>query len=67
MLHAFDQKFDVMENLENFCELNKALVSQKICKISHRIFRRMHGVLNIDKNKNKLHSLVGIGETIFWA
>ena len=25
MLHACDQRFDVMGNLENFCELNKAL------------------------------------------
>ena len=25
MLHAYDQRFDVMGNLENFCELNKAL------------------------------------------
>ena len=24
MFHACDQRFDVMENLENFCELNKA-------------------------------------------
>jgi hypothetical protein len=30
---------------------------------SHRIFRRMHGVLNIDENKNYLHSLVKIDET----
>ena len=27
MLHACDQRFDVTGNLENFCELNKALVS----------------------------------------
>ena len=26
MLHACDQRFDVTGNLENFCELNKALV-----------------------------------------
>ena len=26
MLHACDQRFDVTENLENFCELNKAIV-----------------------------------------
>jgi len=25
MLHACDQRFDVTENLKNFCELNKAL------------------------------------------
>jgi hypothetical protein len=25
MLHACDQRFDVTGNLENFCELNKAL------------------------------------------
>ena len=24
MLHAYDQKFDMTGNLENFCELNKA-------------------------------------------
>ena len=24
---------------------------------SHRIFRHIHGVLDIDKNKNQLHSL----------
>jgi len=24
MLHACDQRFDVIGNLENFCELNKA-------------------------------------------
>ena len=24
MLHAYDQRFDVTENLKNFCELNKA-------------------------------------------
>ena len=24
MLHAYDQRFDMKENLENFCELNKA-------------------------------------------
>ena len=26
MLHACDQRFDVTGNLENFCELNKALL-----------------------------------------
>jgi len=26
MLHACDQIFDMMGNLENFCELNKALL-----------------------------------------
>jgi len=31
---------------------------------SHRIFGRMHGVLNIDKNKNQLHSLHVICEMI---
>ena len=30
---------------------------------SHRIFRRMHGVLNINKNKDELHSLVEIDKT----
>jgi len=29
---------------------------------SHRIFGRMHGVLNIDENKNYLHSLSVICE-----
>ena len=29
----------------------------------HRIFRRMHGALNIDENKNWLHSLAEIYET----
>ena len=33
MLHACNQRFDVTENLEKFCELNKALVPKKICKI----------------------------------
>ena len=28
MLHAYDQRFDMTENLENFCELNKALVEE---------------------------------------
>jgi len=36
MLYAYDQRFDVTGNLENFCELNKAL-------------GHMHEVLNIDK------------------
>jgi len=117
MLHTCDQRFDVTENLENFCELDKALyidmchvfeffpsgslnsfhdacchvmchaskrmlhlythlassevrsclLSPKKTKffkdsLSHRIFRRMHGVLNIDKNKNCVHSLVEIDE-----
>ena len=26
MLHTCDQRFDVTGNLENFCELNKALI-----------------------------------------
>jgi len=26
VIHAYDQRFDVTWNLENFCELNKALV-----------------------------------------
>ena len=26
MLYACDQRFDVTKNLENFCELNKALM-----------------------------------------
>jgi len=29
MLHAYDQRFDVTENLENFCELNEALRAQQ--------------------------------------
>jgi len=28
MLHAYDKKFDVTENFENFCELNKAFARQ---------------------------------------
>ena len=28
MHHACDQRFDVMGNLENFCELNKALLTR---------------------------------------
>ena len=31
--------------------------------LSHWIFRHVHGVLNIDENKNKLYSLVEIYET----
>jgi len=30
MLHACDQKFDVTENLENFCELNKASLEKGV-------------------------------------
>ena len=30
---------------------------------SHQIFRHMHGVLNIDENKNQLHSSIEIDET----
>ena len=26
MLHEYDQRFNVMRNLENFCKLNKALL-----------------------------------------
>ena len=33
MLHAYNQRFDVTENLENFCELNKALVHPEIQKV----------------------------------
>ena len=29
MLHTCDQRFDVTGNLENFCELNKALLPSK--------------------------------------
>ena len=55
---------------EKFCkifwELNKALVPKNLQSfsdfLSHRIFRRMYEVLNINKNKNKLHSLVGLNE-----
>jgi len=37
--------------------IRPCLISKKFCKIfsdslSHRIFRRMHEVLNIDENKN---------------
>jgi len=34
MLQACDQRFDVTENLENFCELNKALYVLDICWLS---------------------------------
>ena len=30
MLHACDQKFDMTENLKNFCELNKALWDKQL-------------------------------------
>ena len=58
MLHACAGRFDVTGNLENFWKLNKAYFSsQKILQNfsdspSHRIFRCIHGVLNIDENKN---------------
>jgi len=60
MFHACVERFDVTENLENFLVFGwtKALFSsQKILQNfsdspSHRIFRRMHEVLNIDENKN---------------
>jgi len=52
-------RFDVTENMKKFIKyFGKALFSfQKNLQNfsdspSHRIFRRMHGVLNIDKNKN---------------
>ena len=35
MLYACDQKFDVTENLENFCELNKASVTHPISRSTH--------------------------------
>ena len=34
MLHACNQRFDVTENLENFCELNKAIVADKLKRTS---------------------------------
>ena len=56
MLHACDQRFDVTGNLENFYELNKALVSQKPKSfqdyLSHQIFRHIYEALNIYENKN---------------
>jgi len=60
MLNACAASFDVIENLKKFAKGfgTKALFSsQKILQNfsdspSHRIFRRMHGVLNIDENKN---------------
>ena len=33
MLHVCDQRFDVTENLENFCELNKAIIGVFIINI----------------------------------
>ena len=34
MLHACDQKFDVTENLENFCKLNKVSALLYCCTSS---------------------------------
>ena len=42
MLHVYaTKKFDVTRNLDNFYELNKS-----------QILWHMHGVLNINENKN---------------
>jgi len=53
---------------QNILELNKTLdISLKKFQDSpsHRIFGRIHKVLNIDENKNKLHSLPVICEINF--
>ena len=39
------------------------LKNQKLFNLSHRILRHMHGALNIDENKNLLHSLLVNRET----
>ena len=56
MLHAYDQRFNVTRNLENFCELRPCLDTPKNKTLqdspSHRILRHMHEVLNIDKKNN---------------
>ena len=47
------QRFDVTGNFENFCELRPCLVRKIFQDFpSHRIFGRIHGELNINKNKN---------------
>jgi len=56
MFHTCVQRFDGMDEKILGGELNRALDFS-----SHR----MHKVLNIDKNKNLLHSLVEIDETYF--
>ena len=54
--------------LASFLFCMALFTSQKILQnfshfSSHRIFRRIYGVLNIDENKNQLHNLVEIDET----
>ena len=56
MLYACAVRFDVTGNLENFFR-HALFTSTQKPKIfqdspSHRIFRHMHGVLNIDENKD---------------
>ena len=41
ILHEYKALFSSQKELQNFSD-----------SPSHRIFRRMHGVLNIDENKN---------------
>jgi len=56
MLHACAARFDVTENLENFCELNKALnYSVPPCVV--------HGASETDRSKDACcpRSLVGVG------
>ena len=57
MLHACAVRFDVTKNMKNLAKFFGMFTSTKKLKNfqdspSHRIFRRMHGVLNVDKNKN---------------
>ena len=54
MLHACPVRFDVTENLEKFLlfGLVPKILQNFLDFPSHRIFRRMHGILNIDENKN---------------
>ena len=55
MLHACDQRFDVTENLENFCELNKALRNLDNYAVSRNSRRLL--VINFDlKLEHTTHS-----------
>ena len=51
MLYVCVQRFDVMFLEKKIGELNKALVpTQKKFALSHRMFRHMYEVLNIENN-----------------
>ena len=53
MLYACVQRFDVTENFAKFWKLNRHLVPKNFhLKLSYRILRNMHGVLNIDEKTN---------------